>query len=63
MPGPVCDRIFECDGWRESYKQLNEAITRQKLMSDKPCTIASFRFCPFCGRPITEEMKKSRKIG
>lgn len=63
MTGPVCDRIFECDGWKKSYRQLNEAITRLKLMSDKSCTIVQFCYCPYCGKLITEEMKKSRKIG
>ena len=61
MTGIVCDRIEECDGWKKSYRQLNEAITRLKLMSDKPCTIVQFKFCPYCGKPITEEMWKRRE--
>ena len=26
MPGFVCDRISECDGWKRSYRQINDAV-------------------------------------
>ena len=52
MPGYVCDRIFECDGWKKSYKQINDAIVKLRLSSDKPCDIVPFVFCPWCGKEI-----------
>ena len=63
MPGYVCDRIFECDGWKKSYSQINDAIIKLRLASDKPCAaIIPFVFCPWCGRRITKEMWAIRKI-
>jgi len=63
MQGPVCDRIFECDGWKKSYRQINDAIIlKLRLSSDKPCgAIVPFRFCPWCGQEIKWE-EWERKI-
>lgn len=63
MPGPVCDRIFECEGWEKSYKKLNDAVAFYQKHFGGPYTGAQFEWCPFCGKRITEEMKKSRRIG
>ena len=63
MLGFVCDRISECDDWKRSYSQINDAVICKVEISGKPYAGVPFKFCPYCGRPITEEMKKSRKIG
>lgn len=59
----VCDRITECPGWEKSYRHLNDAVIFYNKRFGGPYTGIQFKFCPFCGRPITEEMGKSRKIG
>lgn len=52
----VCDRFFFCDSWKKSYRQINEALLRFRLLSSEPCEpiepIVPFKFCPWCGKEI-----------
>ena len=56
--------IASCDSGNMAwFLQINDAVICKVEISGKPYAGVPFKFCPYCGRPITEEMKKSRKIG
>lgn len=59
----VCDRLFECEGWEKSYRQLNDAIIFCHFHSAGPkYTGVKFKYCPWCGKEITPRMWEERSV-
>lgn len=54
--GFVCDAIFECSGWKNSYRQIiNTIIFCHNQSAGPKYTGDNFKYCPWCGKEIDWE--------
>jgi len=51
----VCDSLNKCKGWEKSYKRLSDSIEFFDKCFGGPYTGLPFRYCPYCGKEITEK--------
>lgn len=55
--GPVCDSVFECEGWSKFFKIIIDQQVFCAFQSGSPKypEKGAFLFCPWCGKKLDWE--------